>query len=123
MEAARKRCFEIFDEEGGLAALKALAITNDDDWDYYSGNGFIDKGDSWYILEQLYDNSGVHTWTDDDEFTAELTSDGDIHVVRKTEVVTSVGNYEERREFTLRKTDDGWRISNLYPVEQKIVNE
>ncbi len=123
VEAARKRCFEIFDEEDGLAALKALAITSDEDWDYYSGNGFIDEGDCWYILEQLYDNTGVHTWTDDDDFSAELTPDGDIHVVRKTEYVCAKARYEERREFTLRKTDEGWRISDLYPVEQKIVNE
>lgn len=123
VEAARKRCFEIFDEEDGLAALKALAITSDEDWDYYSGNGFIDEGDCWYILEQLYDNTGVHTWTDDDEFSAELTPDGDIRVVRKTEYVSANKRYDETREFTLRKTDEGWRISDLYPVEQKSVNE
>ena len=123
VEAARKRCFEIFDEEDGLAALKALAITSDEDWDYYSGNGFIDEGDCWYILEQLYDNTGVHTWTDDDEFSAELTPECDIHVVRKTEYVSANKRYDETREFTLRKTDEGWRISDLYPVEQKIVNE
>lgn len=121
-EAARERCFEIFSEDG-KAAAEALVITPDEEWDYYSGSTFIDKGDCWYILEQFYDNSGVHTWSDDDEFTAELTSDGDIHVVRKTEYVCAKARYEETREFTLCMTDDGWRISNLYPVEQKIVNE
>ncbi|MCR5707833.1 MAG: hypothetical protein K6G82_06125 [Ruminococcus sp.] len=121
-EAARERCFEIFSEDGKAAAT-ALVITPDEEWDYYSGSTFIDKGDCWYILEQFYDNSGVHTWSDDDEFSAELTPDGDIRVVRKTEYVCAKARYEERREFTLRKTDDGWRISELCPVEQKIVSE
>lgn len=99
------RCYEIYTTD--LMAVAALCSDESERIDWQE-TCFLRTADSWYIRSDIYDsNMGKQKWYDDGS-EYEVNADGDIIAMR----YRSVDNYTIMHTYTIRNTENGWRIVN-----------
>lgn len=101
------RCYEICSFE--FAPFTSISFCADEsgriDW---QATVFLRTADSWYIRSDIYDdNMGTQKWYDDGS-EYEVNADGDIIATR----YRITNNTTIMETFTIRNTENGWRIVN-----------
>lgn len=124
------RCYEIYSSDPDIAAVATLCYDESEALDWQMTT-FFRTSDSWYVRSDIYDsNSGRMKW-DDDGSDYEVNAEGDIIAKRlrnagsgymEKDGESVLGDFVMVTTYTIRNTDDGWRIIQFVEdyVEQEV---
>lgn len=110
LASLRQRCYEIFDKDSELAALKGLAV-EDADWTNYKGSNFVEKDGRLYVFKELHDHMGI-IFSDVREAPTDTELD-ENDIIRTSRTCKYCDEDDVVFYFTIARTDDGWRITDI----------
>jgi len=109
LASLKEHCYEIFDKDSELAALKGVAV-EDADWTNYKGSNFVEKDGRLYVFKELHDHMCIYSDVREAPTDTELDENG---VIRTSRTCKFSDEYDVELSFTIAKTDDGWRITDI----------
>ena len=109
LASLKEHCYEIFDKNSELAALKGVAV-EDADWTNYKGSNFVEKDGRLYVFKELHDHMCIYSDVREAPTDTELDENG---VIRTSRTCKYSDEYDVELSFTIAKTDDGWRITDI----------